>query len=504
MNVSFTTDPHADLDADLLLVLVTEDRASDALADLAGTLGETVRRATADFSGKKDEVAVFYPEAAKARRVALLGLGPAADLNLEALRVAGAAGAKQATDHKATSVAMTLPEGTDVRADDAAQAMVEGFMLASYRYLRYKTNGDAFTGPDGLVVHATSEEKAGRRGVERGRVLAESVMTARDLVNLAPSDKTATSLAEAIQTSAEQCSYAATVWDKAKIEEEKMGGLLAVNRGSQEPPTFTIMEWEPDGAVNARPIVLVGKGIVFDTGGLSLKPTKNSMDKMKSDMAGAAAVVGAMEAVARLGLPLHVIGLIPATDNRPGENAYVPGDVIRMHSGTTVEVLNTDAEGRLVLADALSYAKGLNPELVIDLATLTGAVIVALGSDMSAVMTGEDDGATGRLEAMERAGLRSGDRVHRLPLLDVYGKLLESDVADLKNVGGREAGSITAGKFLEHFTDYPWLHLDIAGTAFLSSPKPYRPKGGTGFGVRLLAEFLLDYAKTRQPERQKV
>ncbi|MGI9176179.1 MAG: leucyl aminopeptidase [Rhodothermales bacterium] len=504
MNVSFSSQQLADLDADLLLVLVSEDEAAADVDALAGTLGETVRRATTEFSGKKDEVAVFYPEAAKARRAILLGTGPLADLDLEALRVAGAAGAKQAADHKATSVAVALPEKrADVRADDAAQALVEGFVLASYRYLRYKTNGDASAGPEALVVHAASEEEAVRRGAERGRVLAESVMTARDLVNLAPSDKTATSLAEAIQTSAERCGYAATVWDKAKIEKEKMGGLLAVNRGSQEPPTFTIMEWKPEGAANARPVVLVGKGIVFDTGGLSLKPTKDSMDKMKSDMAGAAAVVGAMEAVARLNLPLHVIGLIPATDNRPGENAYVPGDVIQMHSGTTVEVLNTDAEGRLVLADALSYAKSLDPELVIDLATLTGVVIVALGSDMSAVMTSENDGAAGRLEAMERAGLRSGDRVHRLPLLDVYGQLLESDVADLKNVGGREAGTITAGKFLEHFTEYPWLHLDIAGTAFLSQPKPYRPKGGTGFGVRLLAEFLLEYAKTRHPERKE-
>ena len=503
MNVSFTTDPLVDLDADLLLVLVPEDGAADVLTGLAGTLGETLRRATTDFSGKKDEVVVLYPEAATARRVALVGTGPPAELDLEALRLAGAAGAKQVAEHKATSVVMTLPENTaDVRADDAAQALVEGFVLASYRYLRYKTDGDAFTGPKTLTLRADTED--GRRGAERGRVLAESAITARDLVNLAPSDKTATSLSEAIRTSGERCGYAVTVWDKAKIEEEKMGGLLAVNRGSQDPPTFTIMEWKPDGAVNTQPVVLVGKGIVFDTGGLSLKPTKNSMDKMKSDMAGAAAVVGAMEAVARLDLPLHVIGFIPATDNRPGENAYVPGDVIRMHSGTTVEVLNTDAEGRLVLADALSYAKRLNPELVIDLATLTGAVIVALGSDVSAVMTGEDDGAAGRLEAMERAGLRSGDRVHRLPLLDVYKGLLESDVADLKNVGGREAGTITAGKFLEHFTDYPWLHLDIAGTAFLSSPKPYRPKGGTGFGVRLLAEFLRDYAKTRHPEQEEV
>ena len=504
MNVLFSTDPLADLDANLLLVPVAEEGMGDAVSALVDAFGEMARHAARDVGGKKETSAVFYPEAGKARRVALLGLGATADLDLEALRGVAAAGAKLASEHRATSVALALPEGASVRlgADDVAQAMAEGFLLASYRYLRYKTNGEAFAGPESLTLRADTDD--GRRGMERGRVLAEATATARDLVNLAPSDKTATSLAEAIRESARRCGYTATVWDKAKIEEEGMGGLLAVNRGSTEPPTFTVMEWKPEGAVNERPVVLVGKGIVFDTGGLSLKPTKDSMDKMKSDMAGAAAVVGAMEAVAGLDLPLYVVGLIPATDNRPGENAYVPGDVIRMHSGTTVEVLNTDAEGRLVLADALSFAKRLDPELVIDLATLTGAVVVALGSDASAVMTNRGEGAARRLEAMERAGLRAGDRVHPLPLLDVYAKLLESDVADLKNVGGREAGAITAGKFLERFTAYPWLHVDIAGTAFLSQPKPYRPKGGTGFGVRLLAEFLLDYAKTRQPEREEV
>jgi leucyl aminopeptidase len=219
---------------------------------------------------------------------------------------------------------------------------------------------------------------------------------------------------------------------------------------------------------------------------------------MKADMAGAAAVIGAFEALARLDVPLYAVGLIPATDNRPGEHAYVPGDVLRMHSGTTVEVLNTDAEGRLILADALSYATTYRPDLVIDLATLTGGQVVALGSDTAALMTNDRDGAHERLAAMEAAGRRSGDWVHRLPMDAVYGKLLESDVADIKNVGGREASAITAAKFLEHFVDYPWMHLDIAGPAFLTTEKPYRPKGGTGFGVRLLVDFLRDYASPKK------
>jgi leucyl aminopeptidase len=258
------------------------------------------------------------------------------------------------------------------------------------------------------------------------------------------------------------------------------------------------MTWQPDNAVNERPVVLVGKGVVFDTGGLSLKQTKGSMDAMKSDMAGAAAVAGAMEALARLTLPLYVIGLIPATDNRPGEKAYVPGDVIRMHSGKTVEVLNTDAEGRMILADALSYAKNFKPMLVIDLATLTGAAVIALGDRVAAVMTNETDGALDRLQAMEAAGDRSGDRVHRLPMYESYASQLKSSVADLKNIGGRAAGTITAAKFLEHFVDYPWIHLDIAGPSFLTEAQPYRPVGGTGFGVRLLVEYLRGLAHPKK------
>lgn len=282
------------------------------------------------------------------------------------------------------------------------------------------------------------------------------------------------------------------------IEAEGLRGLLAVNRGSTEDPAFAILRWNPPDAINDRPIVLVGKGIVFDTGGLSLKPTKGSMDQMKADMAGAAAVIGAFQCAARLNLPVSLVGLIPITDNRPGENAFVPGDVIRMHSGKTVEVLNTDAEGRLVLADALSFARRFEPLLAIDLATLTGAAVVALGTVAAPIMTNNLPGATERLEKLERAGHRSGDRVHPMPMYDDYAKALESDVADLKNVGGREAGAITGAKFLEHFVSYPWIHIDIAGPAFLERADSYRPSGGTGFGVRLLADFLLDFVKEAQ------
>ena len=498
MKVSVTTLPLADLDVDLLLMPVAEEAVETVLPSLADPIGEALRRATDDFTGAADEAVWFYPDNARARRVALVGLGPAGAVDAERLRTACAQGAALAAQRNAATVALRVP-ATTLDAETVGQALVEGFVLASYRFLRYKTDGEGGQrSPERLVLHADEDEKAARRGAERGRIVAEATATARDLVNTSPHDKTPTLLAKTVEKLGKKHGFEVSVWDKSVIEEEKMGGLLAVNRGSQEPPVFIELTWQPENAVNAKAVVLVGKGVVFDTGGLSLKETKGSMDYMKADMSGAAAVVGAMEALARLEVPLYVVGLIPATDNRPGENAYVPGDVLVMHSGKTVEVLNTDAEGRLILADALSYAQIYRPELVIDLATLTGAQVVALGSEVAAAMTNAQNGAADRLEAITAAGRRSGDLVHPMPMHEHYGKLLKSDVADIKNIGGKEAGSITAAKFLEHFVDYPWIHLDIAGPAFIHSEKPYRPKGATGFGVRLLIDFLRDYAHPKK------
>ena len=286
--------------------------------------------------------------------------------------------------------------------------------------------------------------------------------------------------------------FKVTIFNKARIEKEKMGGLLSVNRGSIQPPTFTIMEYVPKKALNKKPIVLVGKGVVYDTGGLSLKPTLNSMDRMKSDMGGAALVSGAMYAIAKMQLPLHVIALVPATDNRPGQEAYVPGDVITMMSGKTVEVLNTDAEGRMILGDALEWAKRYKPELVVDFATLTGAASVAVG-EHGIVCMGTADEETKK--AFRESGNRQYERLVEYPLWDEYGEQIKSDIADIKNVGGSSGGAITAGKFLEHFTDYPWMHFDIAGVSFATSKKGYLPIGGTACGMRMLLDFLTHYGK---------
>jgi leucyl aminopeptidase len=264
-----------------------------------------------------------------------------------------------------------------------------------------------------------------------------------------------------------------------------------VNKGSIDEPTFTIMEWKPKNATNKQPIVLVGKGIVYDTGGLSLKPTANSMDMMKVDMGGAGTVIGAMQAISANKLDRHIIALLPATDNRPSGNAYAPGDVITMHDGTTVEVLNTDAEGRLVLADALSFAKKYNPELVIDLATLTGSAAAAIGHYGIVSM---HEGAKKEHENLKVIGEKTHERLAEMPFWSDYNELIKSDVADIKNLGGPAGGAITAGKFLAHFANYPWIHLDIAGSTFVKEKYGYRGKGATGMGVRLLYQFIKNRA----------
>lgn len=372
------------------------------------------------------------------------------------------------------------------------EALVEGLMLSSYRFDRYlklskaasqrKTSADQDLKP--LAVHPLGLTKDALMELLE---LCRAVFKARDLVNEPQSVLGAVELAQAFKAMGKAAGFKVSVWNEARIKQEGMGGLMAVSRGSVRPPTFTIMEYKPAGAVNKQPVVLVGKGVVYDTGGLSLKPTPGSMDSMKCDMAGAAAVGATMQAIAKNRLPVYVIALVPATDNRPGGDAYAPGDIIRISDGTTVEVLNTDAEGRLILADALHYAKRYKPELVVDLATLTGSAVMALSSHATPCMGTAE---VSQVQAMLDAGFRCYECLVPMPIWEEYGEMIKTSVADLKNIGGREAGAITAAKFLEHFTDYPWIHLDIAGPAFLDGESSYRGKHGTGHGVRLLYTFL--------------
>jgi leucyl aminopeptidase len=364
--------------------------------------------------------------------------------------------------------------------------MALGCALKNYRFEAYKSKPSTYS----LSEIRVSENEKGASEING---IIESISFARDLVNEPANILTAEELALRIQTAGKRAGYNVEVLGKSKIKALKMGGLLSVNQGSTKEPTFTIIEHHPENAVNSSPFVLVGKGIVYDTGGLSLKPTPNSMDIMKCDMGGAAAVAGAIHACALNEIPLHIIGLIPATDNQPGPDAYGPGDVITMHSGLKVEVMNTDAEGRLVMADALSYAKQYKPQLVMDLATLTGSSMRAIGNYAGAAMGTADDHTK---KSLLEAGFDSWERLVEFPLWEDYNQDLESDIADTKNLGATPmADVIIAGKFLQKFTDYPWMHIDIAGPAFLPSSRGYLPKGGTGFGVHLLYHFFKKLSK---------
>ncbi len=405
---------------------------------------------------------------------------------LELLRREASAAVAIFKSYKASDVQFVA---TDVSEAQAA-ASIEGFVLTNYEFVKYVTRDQEKKSSPIKELHVLDTSLSQAAFAETSNLL-KAVCLTRTLVNEPLSYLTAVQLAEDIQVAGKTFGFDVTVFDKAKIEELKMGGLLSVNLGSFTPPTFSILEHKPKNATNKQPLVLVGKGVVYDTGGLSLKPTANSMDFMKCDMGGAAVTIGIVAAAAANKLPLHIIGLVPSTDNRPGNNAYVPGDVITMHSGHTVEVMNTDAEGRLLLADALSYAKQYDPELVFDFATLTGAAARAIGPHGIAMMSTADRMQT---EAVANSGQETYERVVEFPLWEEYGKMLKSDIADMRNLGGASAGAITAGKFLEHYTDYPWMHFDIAPVTYFHAPDAYKVKYGTGTGVRLIYHFLKNYS----------
>jgi leucyl aminopeptidase len=364
-------------------------------------------------------------------------------------------------------------------------AMTEGMALGNYQFLKYFK--DKKKKKNSLESISISDKKVSAKDIEELQNCIDATLLARTLINEPLSYLTAEQFSKEIVNSGKEAGFNVTVFKKKEIEQMKMGGLLAVNRGSMLPPTFNVMEYKPKNAKNKKPIVLVGKGVVFDTGGLSLKPTPGSMDEMKCDMSGGAAVVGALYAIAKNQLPVHVVGLVPATDNRPGMDAVVPQDVITISDGTTVEVLNTDAEGRLILADALVYAKKFDPEVCIDLATLTGAAVRAIGSYASAIMGTAEQAV---INELAESGMNVWERTVQFPIWNDYADEIKSDVADLKNLGSGNAGQITAGKFLQHFTSYPWIHIDIAGPAYSNSASGYKTKGGSGVGVRLLYDFI--------------
>ena len=368
---------------------------------------------------------------------------------------------------------------------EAVEDFTEGFLLAIYTFEKYKTKkdeGPRKNYPKKLLLYGDM----GSKDIEWLKNLTDAVYFVRDLINEPVNHLNALSLAEEIRKLGDNSGFRTEVLSKGKIEALKMGGLLAVNKGSVDPPVFSILEWKPDKHINKNPVVLVGKGVVYDTGGLNIK-TGDFMAGMNGDMAGAATVAGVMYTISKAEIPLHVIGLIPSTDNRPGGNAYTQGDIIKMHNKMSVEIGNTDAEGRLILADAISYASKYSPEVIIDIATLTGSAAMTFGNQAIALMTNAD---RKYINLLVECGNDLYERLGELPFWDEYGELLKSDVADMNNVGGREAGAIIAGKFLEKFAEYPLIHLDIAGTSMLKKDDFYRTKNSSGSGLRLLATFL--------------
>jgi leucyl aminopeptidase len=363
-------------------------------------------------------------------------------------------------------------------------AFAEGLCLSNYQFTKHQTKPKH----QQLNIQIVSK-KSSKSDIENLNLCCEAVYFCKDLINEPHNFQSAEQFSKTLANKAKTLGVKATVFDKKQIETLKMGGLLGVNKGSTNPPTFTILEWKPQSAKTSKPIVLVGKGLVFDTGGMNLK-TDNFMNDMKYDMAGGATVAATIFALAAMKSKHHVIALIPATDNRPGANAMVPGDVITMRSGKTVEVVNTDAEGRLILADALDYAKLYKPKLVIDTATLTGAAARALGKHGIVGMQKE---AEKYFSTLQKSGEEIYERIVEFPLWDEYSEELKSEIADIKNCGSAYAGAITAGKFLTEFTDYPYIHMDIAGVAFNTSAYKYYGSQASGFGVRLLINFFEKY-----------
>ncbi|MCP4415178.1 MAG: leucyl aminopeptidase [Chloroflexi bacterium] len=483
--------------ADTIIVNLFDDVTvpSGATGAINQALGGAIQEiiGSGDLTGKADEVAVLYPRGAiAATRVLVVGLGKRDGFNLEGARQAAANGIKQARKLKAKNVATIVHGagigGLDVQA--AAQATVEGSLLALYRYGVVKQGEEPPHTIDALTIVEFDADKietiaAGSRQAE---AIANGVTIARDLVNMPPNVATPTKMAETAVTIATNHNLKITIGDRAWAAEHKMGAFLAVAKGAGEPPKFIVLEHNAKRD-DLDTIVLVGKGITFDTGGISIKPSAN-MGAMKSDMGGAAAVLGAMKAVGELNLPLHVIGITPCTENMPDANAYRPADVITASNGTTIEIISTDAEGRMVLADGLVYAAQFNPKAVIDLATLTGSCVIALGKNMAAGLFSTEDGLRDKLVA---AGTAVHERVWPLPLWDDYKEAIKTDVADIKNSGGRFGGVATSAIFLKQFIDYPWVHLDIAGMALQEKGNGYTPRGGTGYGVRLLVDFLRNW-----------
>ena len=474
----------------------TLPKAAQALDHaLGGQLQEL--RTSGEFSGNNQQSVLIHTRGAlPAKRILLMGLGEKKDVTLDRVRQALGTASKKvrqtgANAFSATMLGVEALHNTPVA--DMVQAMVEGAILGDYRFTHYQSDKkETSKNIKSLTLLATTAKQVAgiNTGVMRGEASANATAFARDLCNHPANIMTPSRVVHEAKKITKGSKVQLTVLDHKDQERLGMGGMLGVSRGSQEAAKFLILDYA-GGKKKEAPIVLVGKTVTFDSGGISLKPSEN-MERMKADMTGGAEVLGAVQAAVTLRLPLNLVGILPATENMPGGRATKPGDILHMLNGKTVEVQNTDAEGRLILADGLAYATRLKPKYVVDVATLTGACIVALGH-FAIGMLGNDDQLKA---ALKTAGEQAGERVWEMPLWDEYFEQLKSDVADMRNIGGRGGGMITAGMFLRQFVGHcPWVHLDIASTDWSTSERPYLSKGPTAIGTRLLVQFLINQAR---------
>jgi len=475
--------------APALVIGCFEDAPDDLFtacdAALDGCLGRLV--ASREFRGAVNTTRLIHTLGRlPAERLLLVGLGKKGELDAERLRQAAgnAVQALRGARVAAFATALHLAGGLET----ALEAVCVGTLLGSYSFEQYKTKERderfAFEGMT-LLLPRGAAVKVARSVIDRAEVVCQGTRLARDLVSHPANVVTTGYLADTARELAAHHGLSCRVYEQAELEELGMNALVGVGKGAGEPPRLIVLEYRGPGATG-RPVVLVGKGITFDSGGISIKPGAG-MEEMKTDMAGAAAVLGTMAAAAGLRLPVNLVGIVPTAENMPDGKAYKPGDVLTSLSGQTIEITNTDAEGRLILCDALHFAQQYRPAAMIDLATLTGACVVALGHEASGLMANDQRLA----DSLRRAGEQCGERLWQLPLWDEYGEAMKSDIADLKNAGSRDGGSITAGWFLKQFVGKTrWAHLDIAGTAWSDKARPYSPKGATGVGVRLLIAYL--------------
>lgn len=491
MEIAISSTSAAEFNCDALIVFMMESSATPTIDDaLDGMIANVI--SAGDLSGKVGETLVLYPrEALNAKRVIVVGLGDADNYDAEAIRRASAHGLLKAQSLKARDVAIDMNSlvYSEIETATIAQAVAEGGMLALYRYRGQKSSDEASEEtPSKLSILVTDDKRADiEQGIKTGQAFANGAMLTRELVNLPPNIATPTYLAAQAEAMAKETGLSCKVLGKQQMKALKMGALLGVAQGSSTPPQFIVLEHNVSLRDSHDTIVLVGKGVTFDTGGYSLK-SRDGMIGMKADMGGGAAVIGAMRTIAMLDVPLHVVGLIPASDNMISDTAYRPQEVLTASNGTTIEIISTDAEGRLLLADALVYAQRYDPVAVVDIATLTGSIVTALGRAAAGVFSNDDN----LVEKLSAAGDATFERVWQMPIYDEYKKPLESDTADTKNSAEtRGGGAGVAAAFLSNFVAYPWAHLDIAGMIRNDGTVAYAPTNSSrGYGARLLAEFV--------------